>query len=220
MTPTPTEEEAMPKQHPFDSRGDDGEPGGSICAECGEGESAHRPTPTEEDLRLVREWRARLAKEHGVLHAAAPSDEEMAAFRAEARREVEHGPVRMPCVCPGCPADVPQCWASGLCRPCAAEDCEHEEGTQRELGIVRDARQSEREACERIVEEYISHNPTTSHNDAIRNIACGEILRRLRERAKGASPDEPLLEKHACPACGKQTRDTTAGCDHCDLEDK
>jgi hypothetical protein len=26
--------------------------------------------------------------------------------------------------------------------------------------------------------------------------------------------------KHECPVCLKWTRDTTAGCDHCDLEDK
>jgi hypothetical protein len=25
---------------------------------------------------------------------------------------------------------------------------------------------------------------------------------------------------HHCPSCGKKTRDTTAGCDHCDYEDK
>jgi hypothetical protein len=25
---------------------------------------------------------------------------------------------------------------------------------------------------------------------------------------------------HTCPACQRLTRDTTAGCDHCDLEDK
>jgi hypothetical protein len=26
--------------------------------------------------------------------------------------------------------------------------------------------------------------------------------------------------RHRCPACRKMTRDTTAGCDHCDFEDK
>jgi hypothetical protein len=30
----------------------------------------------------------------------------------------------------------------------------------------------------------------------------------------------PIFHKHKCPACGKLTRDTTAGCDHCNLEDK
>ena len=40
----------------------------------------------------------------------------------------------------------------------------------------------------------------------------------------GGSSKEPLRprrwSKHTCAACGKQTRNTTAGCDHCDLEDK
>ena len=29
-----------------------------------------------------------------------------------------------------------------------------------------------------------------------------------------------LFGKRRCPDCGKLTRDTTAGCDHCDYEDK
>ena len=34
------------------------------------------------------------------------------------------------CVCPGCPRKVPEVWASGMCQPCASEDCEHTEGTK------------------------------------------------------------------------------------------
>lgn len=30
----------------------------------------------------------------------------------------------------------------------------------------------------------------------------------------------PMDRKKKCPACGKMSRVTTAGCDHCDLEDK
>ncbi len=33
-------------------------------------------------------------------------------------------------------------------------------------------------------------------------------------------PTPPLDRKRKCPACGRMTRITTAGCDHCDLEDK
>jgi hypothetical protein len=29
-----------------------------------------------------------------------------------------------------------------------------------------------------------------------------------------------LYGTHACPSCGEQTRNTTAGCDHCDFENK
>lgn len=39
----------------------------------------------------------------------------------------EHGPRREPCICPGCPATVPMCWMTPMCRLCASEDCEHEE---------------------------------------------------------------------------------------------
>ena len=34
--------------------------------------------------------------------------------------------------------------------------------------------------------------------------------------ARGA----PTLGMHKCPNCGKPSRNSTAGCDHCDLEDK
>jgi hypothetical protein len=33
-----------------------------------------------------------------------------------------------PCICPGCPRAVPTDWVSGMCFPCATEDCEHDEG--------------------------------------------------------------------------------------------
>lgn len=36
----------------------------------------------------------------------------------------------------------------------------------------------------------------------------------------GVSVISPWGGKHKCSACGKMTRDTTAGCDHCDFEDK
>jgi NTP pyrophosphatase (non-canonical NTP hydrolase) len=36
----------------------------------------------------------------------------------------------------------------------------------------------------------------------------------------GPLPQSLLHGEHLCEACGKMTRDTTAGCDHCDYEDK
>lgn len=49
-----------------------------------------------------------------------------------------------------------------------------------------------------------------------------DMVRALEQVAKSALLVEkpPLSEKRRCPACGKLTRITTAGCDHCDLEHK
>lgn len=33
-------------------------------------------------------------------------------------------------------------------------------------------------------------------------------------------PYDPEAVRRRCDACGKMTRVTTAGCDHCDMEDK
>lgn len=38
-----------------------------------------------------------------------------------------HGSARRACLCPGCDASIPACWASHTCLSCCAEDCEHEE---------------------------------------------------------------------------------------------
>lgn len=43
------------------------------------------------------------------------------------------------------------------------------------------------------------------------------VLRLLEERNQ---PANPLRGKAKCPACGRMSRITTAGCDHCGLEDK
>jgi hypothetical protein len=32
------------------------------------------------------------------------------------------------CICSGCLEEIPAWWLSGMCRDCALEDCEHEEG--------------------------------------------------------------------------------------------
>lgn len=59
-----------------------------------------------------------------------------------------------------------------------------------------------------------------------------ECLRRIvreRDQAMGAAVIVPALlgtsqwrhvGMRTCEYCGKQTRETTAGCDHCDVEDK
>lgn len=46
------------------------------------------------------------------------------------------------------------------------------------------------------------------------NHLYGESMGRGYDQLRG------MFGKHECPACGKMTRNTTAGCDHCDLEDK
>lgn len=40
----------------------------------------------------------------------------------------------------------------------------------------------------------------------------------LESHVKGAG--RPVFGMRTCKSCGKQTRETTAGCDHCDVEDK
>jgi hypothetical protein len=42
----------------------------------------------------------------------------------------------------------------------------------------------------------------------------------LVEVARLETAKHPLDRKCKCPACGRMSRITTAGCDHCDLEDK
>lgn len=39
----------------------------------------------------------------------------------------QHGPHEARCICPGCTTMVPGCWAAGVCRVCASEDCEHDD---------------------------------------------------------------------------------------------
>ena len=44
------------------------------------------------------------------------------------RLENAHGTFFRDCACAGCHVDVPGCWETPMCRPCATEECEHEEG--------------------------------------------------------------------------------------------
>lgn len=48
----------------------------------------------------------------------------------ERLRAALDAPPYVDCICPGCPRKVPQAWVSGLCEPCAAEDCEHTDGAK------------------------------------------------------------------------------------------
>ena len=50
--------------------------------------------------------------------------------------------------------------------------------------------------------------------------AQAEVARLREALAASEARAENPLGKHTCPACGKQSRVTTAGCDHCDYEDK
>lgn len=38
------------------------------------------------------------------------------------------GSPHVDCICSGCPRKVPMLWMSGMCEPCAQEDCEHTDG--------------------------------------------------------------------------------------------
>jgi hypothetical protein len=44
--------------------------------------------------------------------------------------ELLDAPPYVDCICPGCPRKVPQAWTSGMCEPCALEDCEHTDGAR------------------------------------------------------------------------------------------
>jgi hypothetical protein len=140
------------------------------------------PTPTEEDLRLAREWLWTEAPA-GVWARSEIAARHLAAFRAEARREafesvtaqrcVPHGPI------PPRPDD-----SCGVCQEIevAHEWAQWFEKWKAALDLIESARRSEREACERIVEEEAK----TWHQEwgADGRVACESILRRFRERAK------------------------------------
>lgn len=58
------------------------------------------------------------------------------------------------------------------------------------------------------------------HSDVEQGRRIAELLAENdRLRAESVKP-HPLSAEKQCPACGKMSRTTTAGCDHCDLEDK
>lgn len=46
------------------------------------------------------------------------------------------------CICPGCPRKVPEAWASGMCQPCASEDCDHLESVRAALEALRALRRA------------------------------------------------------------------------------
>ena len=43
---------------------------------------------------------------------------------------------------------------------------------------------------------------------------------KARALAAEARVAHPMDDKHRCPSCKRMTRITTAGCDHCDCDDK
>jgi len=64
---------------------------------------------------------------------------------------------------------------------------------------------------------------------ALRALTGGHIASEVEAELAKESNGSPFalgvraldrIRKHRCLACGKLTRDTTAGCDHCELEDK
>jgi hypothetical protein len=51
--------------------------------------------------------------------------------------------------------------------------------------------------------------------EAVDTSMCDELL-----VGEDDPEDIPMFGTHICENCGKQTRNTTAGCDYCDYEDK
>lgn len=84
---------------------------------------------------------------------------EVAALRAAA-----DAPPYVDCICPGCPRKVPQAWASGMCEPCCAEDCEHTDGA-RAVAVERDEL---RESNERLCAQVERLLPALHERDRLR----------------------------------------------------
>jgi hypothetical protein len=69
------------------------------------------------------------------------------------------------------------------------------------IAVVNEARLKGRQTMVMIEKSQINH-------------LYGESMTKGYEELRAA------FGKHQCPACGRMTRNTTAGCDHCELEDK
>jgi hypothetical protein len=96
------------------------------------------------------------------------------------------------------------------------------------LGALDEAEADRRRALKRADAFALD---TQTCDEAVQSL-CEMIVAARAERdelraALGATPiattadvARTLSKMRACPACKRLTRDTTAGCDHCELEDK
>ena len=83
--------------------------------------ATEREAALEEAAAMLDSWAEHDEKE---------GEDEIAAANRNAAaciRGLKDRTARRPCECPGCTEDVEAYSRSGLCGPCADEDCEHEE---------------------------------------------------------------------------------------------
>lgn len=70
-----------------------------------------------------------------------------------------------------------------------------------------------------LIAKLTRETPYPAELDECRSARAALIAEVGTLRARLAMP-HPLSDKRRCSACGKMSRITTAGCDHCDMEDK
>lgn len=71
-----------------------------------------------------------------------------------------------------------------------------------------------------LVAKLTRETPYPAELDECRSARAALIAEVGTLRAALARPANPMDRKRRCDYCGKMTRITTAGCDHCDVEDK
>ncbi len=96
-------------------------------------------------------------------HVEACGERDRLRARVEQLKAAMDSSPRVDCVCPGCPRKVPQAWASAMCEPCAAEDCEHTDGAR--------AVAAERDELQRLID--LQHTRTEEADDLWREAHPG-----------------------------------------------
>lgn len=101
---------------------------------CGQADLLRENAALRAQAAAAEQDSARLTRER---------DEARALYQeVQYRLDVMEDPDKSPyvdCVCSGCPRKVPQAWVSGMCGPCADEDCEHEDGAKARIAELEES---------------------------------------------------------------------------------
>lgn len=100
-------------------------------------------------------------------------------------KELLDAPPYVDCICCGCPRKVPQAWASGMCQPCANDDCEHTDGAKA-VAEERDALAARVAQLERALEPTEENVRVIATALSMPNISPREQHRHHAERALAA----------------------------------
>lgn len=107
------------------------------------------------------------------------------------------------CICPGCPRKVPQAWASGMCEPCANEDCEHTDGakaTAQELREMADLNDKHAALIEEVIRQRDDLRAQLAASEAIRRnadereAAQAKVIREMQAQLAAATQRAERLE--------------------------